>query len=293
MAIVKDQGSIANKINGILADFIAKLLGRRINYSLRYYHHRHRWPNFKTPHDLSERILSAMLKQDFLKYGQYADKIKVREYVQSKGLGSLLLEQYAVWDTPEQIDFSQLPERFIIKTNNGCGGHYICTDKNLDNQSEVRQLMSEDLDVSLLALTEPHYATIEPKIFVEELMGDGFNLPEDYKFYCINGKVDHVMVICDRKNGERKVITMSKDWRVLDYITKYKKPDHAPEKPDNFDKMVECAEILSKDFEFVRVDLYDVDSRIIFGELTFSPNGGLFYSYTTKAIDIIGSHFNS
>lgn len=291
MAIIIDKGTWRNRVNDFFADIVSIIFGRRINYTLRYYHHRKRLPSFRHPKDLSERVLSSMLKESFLNYADYADKVKVQNYVREKGLGHILLKQYAYWKQSDDIDFSILPSRFILKTNNGCGGHFVCTDKTKIEEKIVRQLMAEDMDVTKLARTEPHYAKIDPLIFAEELMGDGINLPEDYKFYCINGKVDHVMVICERKDGGRKVITLDKNWTVLNYVPKDKMPDKIPTKPSNFDVMVEYAERLSSDFEFVRVDLYDVEGRIYFGELTFSPNGGLFYSYTTEAIDIIGSHF--
>lgn len=291
MPIIKDSGNILNKINVCLMDVIVRVFGRKVNYQLRYFHHRHHLPDFKHPQDLSEIVLSSMLDNHFLTYSNYADKIKVRDYVKERGLQEILLKVYAVWDNVEDIDFGALPSRFVIKTNNGCGGHYICNNKKELNEEAVRQLMIKNMNVKQLARTEPHYACITPKIFAEELMGDGVSLPEDYKFYCINGVVDHVMIVCERKDGGRKVITLNKQWEVLNYVKKSIMPDNIPPKPNNFDIMVKYAEKLSSGFPFVRVDLYDVDNHIYFGELTFSPNGGLFYSYTDEALKIIGSHF--
>lgn len=291
MKEIYDKGSFANRVNTFFADLIASVFGARLNYKIRYYHQRHHFPNFKNPQDLSERILAAMLKQEFLKYADYADKIKVRDYVKSKGLENILLHQYGQWEKAEDINWDELPGRFIIKANNGCGGHLICTDKATLDIARVNSLMDGLLQVDKLSRVEPHYAYIEPKILAEELMGDGVTLPEDYKFYCINGKVDHVMVVGDRESGKRKVITMSPDWKVLPYVRENLMPSSIPSKPDNFSLMLEYAEKLSSDFEFVRVDLYNISGTIYFGELTFSPNGGLMYSYTNEAIKEIGGHF--
>ena len=130
MTSVRDKGRIVNRINTKVADIIAKTLGRKVNYSLRYFSHRHRFPNFKSPSDLSERILTSMLSDDFLKYAEYADKVRVREYVIKKGLQEILLKQYGSWENAEDIPFDSLPEKFILKANNGSGGHIICTNKS-------------------------------------------------------------------------------------------------------------------------------------------------------------------
>ena len=292
MKEINDRGSVINRINTVMADFIATVLGAKLNYKLRYYHHRHRWPDFKHPQDLSERILAAMLKPDFVKYADLADKIKVRDYVRAKGLEAILLEQYGSWARPEDIDWDSLPEKFILKANNGCGGHVVCTDKATIDKNWVNTLMNENLNVKNLSRVEPQYAAIEPRILCEELMGDGNVLPEDYKFMCVNGKVDHILVIGSRESGAKKC-TMSKEWELRPYIHKEKWPETLPEKPQHLDEMIRMAEILSADFEFVRVDLYDLGDRICFGELTFSPNGGFMYSYTNEAIVEIGKHFNN
>lgn len=95
MPVVEDKGNWRSQLNSKLANIIANVLGQRVNYTIRYYRHRGHLPNFKHPKDLSERILSSMLSKDFLKYADYADKVKVREYVKAKGLEGILLKQ--VW----------------------------------------------------------------------------------------------------------------------------------------------------------------------------------------------------
>lgn len=130
MPVVEDKGNWRSQLNSKLANIIANVLGQRVNYTIRYYRHRGHLPNFKHPKDLSERILSSMLSKDFLKYADYADKVKVREYVKAKGLEGILRSSLVLGGMPVQIPFDQLPNRFILKANNGSGGHYICTDKS-------------------------------------------------------------------------------------------------------------------------------------------------------------------
>lgn len=102
-------------MNSRIADFIANVLGQRMYYTIRYYSHRGHLPNFKHPKNLSERILVSMLSKDFLKYADYADKVKVREYVKAKGLENILLKQFGAWEDAKQIPFDQLPYCFILK----------------------------------------------------------------------------------------------------------------------------------------------------------------------------------
>lgn len=292
MPVVSDKGSWKQLFNAKFADIIANILGQRVNYTIRYYSHRHRLPNFKHPKDLSERILASMLSKDFLKYADYADKVKVRDYVKSKGLESILLKQYGAWERAEDIPFDRLPERFILKANNGSGGHVICTDKSKLNIPETIEMMNKTLKgVKHLRNTEPHYLAIKPMILAEELMGDGSVLPVDYKFHCIKGKIADAFIVCEREEGA-KYCTLDKNWNPLPYTLPEYEPKQIPPKPEHLKELVEIAEILSADFEFVRVDLYDFEGKVYFGELTFSPWGGVMNSYTTEAIELLGKKFD-
>lgn len=292
MQVVSDKGDFKRRLNSKIADLVALVFGQRVNYTIRYYRHRHRLPNFKHPQDLSERILSAMLSKDFLKYADYADKVKVREYIKSKGLEKILLEQYGTWEDATQIDFEKLPDKFILKANNGCGGHLICTDKKELDIPATIQLMNATLKgATHLRHTEPHYSAIKPMILAEQLMGDGSTLPVDYKFYCIKGEVCFIFVASERETG-RKCSAMDVNWGPLPYVYESLRPTHIPSKPEHLSEMVEAAKILSSDFEFVRVDLYDFQGRVYFGELTFTPLGGILSSFTTESIEFLGKKFD-
>lgn len=290
MEKVVDTGTVLNCVNSKVADFVAKVFGPRLNYSIRYFSHRHRLPNFRHPRDLSERILSSMLSKDFLKYADYADKVKVRDYIESKGLSNILLKQYGNWERAEDIIWDNLPDSFILKANNGSGGHIICTDKSKLDIIAAIDSLNNSLDVSHLKIVEPHYGAIEPRILCEELLGNGDYLPTDYKFTCVHGKIADIFVVSEREDGA-KYSTMDTEWNVLPYTKKEFKPINVPPKPKHLNEMIEIAKALSADFEFVRVDLYDSDDGIFFSELTFSPWGGIMNSYTSEAIKIIGNMF--
>lgn len=269
--------------------------GRRVGVSLKYHHTRNRWPNLKYPKDLSERVLSSMCEPTFLRYADLADKVKVRDYIKSKGLEHILLEQYKVWDTPDQItneEIDKLPEKFILKPNNGSGGHVYCRDKSKLDLEQAKLTLKSALVRAKGYFLEPHYLIIEPKVYAEELLdlGEGRVLT-DYKFHCIKGEIVDVFLAGENANGERKYATVDLNWDVLPYTKESYLLDPLPGKPLCLEEMKKYARILSKDFDFVRVDFYEYDGKVYFSELTFSPWGGYFYSYTDEALIEYGKRF--
>lgn len=291
--IVADKGTWLNRINTVLGTVVANLLGRRANYTLRFLRHYHRLPDFKHPRNLSECQLALMLRPEFLEKSVYADKYGVREYIRQKGLEDILVPLQGVWDRVEDISLDALPEKFILKANNGCGGHLICTDKSKLNIHEVRAAMRDALQSAhRLRNTEPHYSRIPPKVICESLLGDGHTLPSDYKFVCLHGRIAFVLVVPDRKN-EGKKLAMSAEWTPLDYVRPEWKSEIIPPRPRCFDRMLEIAKTLSADFDLVRVDLYESEGKIYFGELTMSPAGGIWFSLRDEALDELGEKFRA
>lgn len=281
-----------NKISKLIHYVCLNTLGDVLTTKLQYLHQRKKWPNFNTPEDLAERLLSARLNPRFDVYAQYADKVQVREYVKRKGLEHILLKHYGVWDRPEDIDFNVLPEKFILKANNGCGNHIICRNKNLIDKEDTIRRLKQNIKLGKES-SERHYRAIVPKVLCEELMETADNKPiTDYKIQCINGNPDHFFVATER--GENtKYCTLDFDWNLLPYTKPEYMPSYIPQKPKQIEKLIDFARILSEDFECVRVDLYEHNDRIYFGELTFSPWGGYMYSYTDDAIRILGDKFKS
>jgi hypothetical protein len=283
-------------LNKIMNDF-KKLLAiiilsfnRKLLYRLQYFHQRGKFPNLKQPKDLSEHVLSEMIKPSFaIKYANYADKIKVRQYVKEMGLEEILLKHYGIWDNANKIDFNELPDKFVLKTNNGCGGQIFCRDKSkLDIKKSILQL-NKIINLPYYFNKEPQYKLINPLIFCEELIDTGSdNLPVDYKFFCIKGKPISVVVYSDRKVHKRRCM-LDMDWNLQNGLKNNRMPETFPNKPKHFDKMKMIAKKLSKEFDFVRVDLYEEGNKLWFGELTFTPSGGLFRSLSDEAIRFMGS----
>lgn len=272
-------------------------LGVKFWHAFTYYKLRGHLPNFSHPKDLSEHILSAMNKKSFEKYAYYADKVKVREYIASKGLADCLLDVYGVWDRAEDIDFSKLPDKFALKPNNGSGGHFFCKDKSKINEPEVIKQLNAGLNLvknDVAFKFERHYGCIEPKIYCEELIDTGSDAwPVDYKFTCVKGQIADVFVASERESGKTKYCTLDTNWNPLPYTKEEYLPSSIPPRPKHLDRMIEIAKILSKDFEVVRVDLYEYRDKVYFSELTFSPWGGYMYSYNDYGIQEIGKLFDS
>lgn len=266
--------------------------GRKKGMAFKYYSFRHRWPNLDNPQDLSEHILSNMCKPDFLKYADLADKVKVHDYIKSKGLGHILLKHYKVWESVDDISIDDLPNKFILKPNNGSGGHVYCRNKKSFDLDAAKKYLRDNLFRAEDYYFEPHYLKIKPAILAEQLLdlGEGKVLT-DYKFTCIKGEIVDIFLAGENEKHERKYETVDLNWNILPYTKKEYKLTPLPPKPAHLMEMAEYARILSKDFDFVRVDFYEYDDKVYFGELTFSPWGGYMYSYTDEAIKLHGQKF--
>ncbi len=216
---------------------------------------------------------------------QCADKYRVREYLTERGYGHCLNELIGVWDNARDIDWASLPERFAIKCNHGCAYNIICGDRaTFDTAVAEKQLnrwMKEDFS---LYNCEVHYRHIEPKIICEKYIEteDGF-FPVDYKFFCFNGEPKFIGVFIDREVGLRRVF-LDLDWKPLPYA-KENGDSVALKKPECYDEMLKTVKDLCRDFTFVRVDLYAMDQKVVFGELTFTPSGALA-DYLTPEADL-------
>ena len=246
--------------------------------------------NLTNPTNFNEKI--QWLKFNELNddiYTLCADKYKVREYVRLKGCGEILNELYGVYDDSRDIDYRALPDKFALKCNHGAGYNIICHNKaSLDIAKTSRQLnkwMRQDFSTNFI---EPQYKRIERKILCEKYIeNERGGLPEDYKFYCFNGKPYAVMVCMEREKGTPKFYYFDMDWTPLpfeDTIELINKNDY-PKMPEGFIKMRDYAVKLASDFKFVRADFYLLNGSVIFGELTFTPSAGL--DVTLQEADVI------
>ena len=202
-----------------------------------------------------------------------ADKYAVREYIESKGLGNLLNELIGTWTDAKQINWKTLPKQFVLKCNHGCAYNLICDDINhFDKGSAIKQLnkwLKEDFGAFNI---EPHYSRIKPRrIICEKYLGSNIT---DYKFFCLNGKPKFLYVSEDLIHDRQARIGF---YDVEGNKIPLVKSSYADLKnvvfPTFYKEMLEDAEVLAKDFPFVRVDYFVTSERFYFAELTFTPGG--------------------
>lgn len=223
------------------------------------------------------------------------DKIEAKEFVKSKGLEEILVPTISSYNNVNEIDYDELPSRFVIKNTEDSGGVFLCYDKSKHNISEIKDKLTR-VDKTYyngvhFAL-ETAYSKGNNKIIVEDLIKTtSGKAPLDYKFFCFNGEPKFLFVATNRETN------VCFDFFDLDFNRLELKNGHPNSKqkinkPKNFDRMLEICKILSKDFPHVRVDLYNEDGKIYFGELTFYHNAGMS-RFNPKSYDLeFGKYFD-
>lgn len=212
-----------------------------------------------------------------------SDKYWVRDYVKMCGFPDILIELYGVYDKFEDIDFEKLPNRFFIKTNHGSGTNIIYDKSKNFEFEKYRKIFNKSLNNNYYYVhREWGYKNIEPKIICEKVLVEkNRKVPLDYKLFCFNGRVEYVTVnLASSDENGNHMETVEKNFydRNFNYIdVRFSDDNFDPsliQKPKNLDRMIEIAEKLSSPFPEVRVDLYNIDGKIYFGEMTFYHNGG-------------------
>lgn len=262
--------------------------------SLRYRLRFKRFPNLLNPSTLNEKILYLSLKTNTEKWTFCADKYKVREYVTSHKCKDMLVKLYGVYEEPSQIDYKKLPTEFIIKTNHGCGGIFIVKDKNKINTQKINKKLKKSISQRYGDFESGiHYTRIQPRIIIEELLHETGNSSSliDYKIWCFNGKPQFIFVITNRKGHNMDIMMYDLDWNALPNYCRFNntyKQATLIEKPKNFEMMLKTAALLASEFPQVRVDLYNIEGKIYFGELTFTSLGGLMTYFSEEFQEIAG-----
>ena len=264
---------------------------------IRYYAYFHRFPNLKEPKDMNEKLLYMKLFSDTSKWVELADKYRVRDYVKSCGLEEYLIPLVGMWTDVNDIDFDTLPNSFIFKANNGVGKSELLMvkDKNQLNIEETKAFLDELLKRKHVGVLsgEPHYVKMKPCIIAEELLPseEGEKSPTDYKIYCANGKAQYIWVCSGRDSTGTAVMTYDREWNprpdLCIFDSRYREGKVRP-KPENLDEMLHVAETLVKPFPFVRLDLYNINGKIYFGEMTFTPLGGMVNFHPKAFLDEMG-----
>ncbi len=271
---------------------LVKAISPVLYVKLQYRYLTHRKLNLANPVRYTEKLQHLRLyeypRDPLVK--ECASRLGAREYLKRTGHGDLLVPLIGSYSSFEEIDFSAFPDSFVLKCNHASGFNAIVEDKNAMDKAVLAKKFKKWLATDYGKMTvEPHYSGIERKIVAERMLRENGHLPTEYKIHCFNGKAKNLYVV----RGRGKDIRYDQlyiDWTPFDesQFNGWKKGDVPPERPSNFDEMAKIAEELSKPFPFVRVDLYSIDGRIYFSELTFTPAKGTLVFDDDKADFIQG-----
>ncbi len=265
---------------------------------LKFFYKLHNWPNFKHPKDINEKINWMKFYGDTTIWPLLADKYAVREYVKERVGEEALIPLIGKWDSVDDIDFDQLPDKFVMKCNNGCGDVVICQNKADLDIEKIKNHLKRSINEKLSSLSgEPHYAKIKPCIIAEELL-DSSTQPcrstsmVDYKIWVFAGKPMFIMCLWNREKFHANVALYDLDWNFHPewsvWTSHYVMPQEHIPKPTCFEKLIEVAGKLGNELPVVRVDLYVVNNKIYFGEITLTSQGGYMDYFTKEFLDKMG-----
>ena len=224
--------------------------------------------NLNNPQTYSEKLQWIKLYDRRNIYTTIVDKYSVKEYVASIIGEEYIIPTIGVWDRFEDIDINKLPDSFVLKCTHDSGGLVICKDKAKFDIPAARKKINKSLkrDYYLLGREWP-YKNVKRRIIAEPYISDSKNQLNDYKFFCFNGKPRMLFIASDRGTDTRFDF-FDMDFNHLSFEQGHPNSIKKIQKPNGFDKMSLLASMLSKDFPEVRVDFYNVDGKILFGELT-------------------------
>lgn len=229
--------------------------------------------NLKNPVTFNEKIQWLKLYDRDEKYTTMVDKIEAKKYV-----SSIIGEEYIIptlgeYEKFNDIDFSKLPDKFVIKCTHDSGRVVICDDVKRLDINNAKKIINKSLKREYYYWgREWPYKNVKPRIIVEEYMGSNIM---DYKIFCFNGKPEFILMCTNRDGRFKNTDFYDFNWNHMEFTReKHENNPNGIRKPKNLEIMFNIAKALSKNIPFVRVDLYDIKGKVFFGELTFSPSSG-------------------
>ena len=264
-------------MGGIVRRVLSRLIKNDELYiKLRYFSGMKKFPDLKHPRTYNEKLQWLKLNDKHKEYTRLVDKYAVKEYIEKLNWGGKTIPTLGVWDKFDDIDFAQLPNQFVLKTTHDSGGIVIVKDKNKMDMQKARKKLEKSLQRKYFLMSREYpYKDVKPRIIAEKFMVDesGTEL-KDYKFFCFNGEVKFLFVATDRPFDTRFDF-FDADFNHLPFKQGHPLARKEIKKPVNFEEMKQAAAVLSKGIPHVRVDLYNINGEIYFGELTFFHFSGV------------------
>lgn len=235
------------------------------------------WMDFNNPQTYNEKLQWLKFNDIHPEYSKLVDKIEVKQFVADRIGKKHVIPTIATWNTLEEIDWTSLPNQFVIKASNDSGGVVVCKDKSKLKINDVLIKLRKDGDRDYSQINKEYpYRDVPHRYLAEQYMEDESKCEmKDYKFFCFDGKVKFLFVATGRQSGDTRFDFFDTDFAHLPIINGHPNADIMPSRPDNFDEMIKIAEKLSVGMRHVRVDLYNINGSIYFGELTFFHWSGI------------------
>lgn len=265
-----------------------RFMSDRANIRLFYRLEKGKRLDLKHPTTFNEKLQWLKIFDHNPNHSLMVDKIKAKTMIKHMIGEDFIVPILGVWNNASQIDFNELPDKFVLKCNHDQGSVVLVHDKKTINRAEIVKFLNRHLKINNYFKTREYpYKNIERKVFAEQYLGDNIR---DYKFYCFNGTpcflyvgqgltIDHSL----------KIDYFDMNWKPMPfYRTDYERLGMV-EKPVHFEEMIEIATILSKDVPFVRVDLFEADNQVYFSEYSLCPASGFMPFVPDEYDAIVGS----
>lgn len=247
--------------------------------------------NVRDPRAFNEKIIYLKTRYRHPDAHLYADKVLVRDFVREAIGTQYLIPVLDVYDDALDIDFSSLPQRFILKANHGSTWNILCRDKGSLDIASTRKTLQNWLHTNYYSIgREYQYKYIKPRIIAEQLLeAEGGEELKDYKIFCFDGEPKFIQVDVDRFTNHKRVF-FDLHWNRLPFSILYPPYQGKVDAPTSLQEMIFVAHKLSRGFPFIRVDLYESSKRVYFGEMTFHHEGGFAPIKPREYDQILGAY---
>ena len=270
--------------------YAMRIIPDRAYIQMYYFAHFKKFCNLKNPKTYNEKLNWLKLHDKNPIYTRIVDKFEAKEYVKYIIGDQYIIPTLGVWDNFDDIDFDELPQQFVLKCTHDSEGLVIVKDKDKLDKEMAKNKIESALKQNFFYIgREWPYKNVKPRIIAEKYMEDHIDGElRDYKFFCFDGEPKAMFVASDRASDNVKFDYFDLNFNHLDIKQKYPHAEQPLRKPVTFEKMIELSKVLSKGFPHVRVDFYEVDGQLYFGELTFYHFSGFMPFEPNKWDKIFG-----
>lgn len=267
---------------------LSRIIPDKMYINIMYYYHFRKFPDLDNPESYNEKLQWLKLHDRKDIYTTMVDKIAVKDYIASKIGKKYVVPIYAAWDNVKSINLDELPNEFILKCNHDSQSKIICFDKNnFDIEYARKQLKNSLKRNGFWYGREWPYKNVKPQIFAEKLLKEPDGDLKDYKVLCFNGEPKLIETVTEKYTNGEKQTFYDVNWQKTDFAQiGWPMSNVNVDKPDNLDEMIGLSKILAQGLRHIRVDWYNFNHRLYFGELTFFDGSG-FVKFEKQEDDIL------